>query len=169
VERAHYTLMSGWCPCYLDGMYDATRWFIVPFHHVVGSTTMSIFSWCGVWWKMMDDFLLVIVFFFFFSFVPEKVHDYSFFVFQFQFLFFWFFIFILIYFIKVLCFQFSPSITTCHMLFVSFRSLFFWFLIFFLDPFVKVLLFSILSFNQSSCCFIFFQFDPYFLYFFFFC
>jgi hypothetical protein len=107
----------------------------------------------GRWWMIFYWWSFL---FFFFSFVPEKVHDYSFFIFQFQSLFFWFFIFILIHFIKVLCFQFSPSITTCYMLFVSFRSLFFWFLIFFLDPFVKVLLFSILSFNQSSYCFIFF-------------
>jgi hypothetical protein len=63
---------------------------------------------------------------------------------------------------KNLCFQFS-------LLFFPIRSLFFWFLIFFLGSLLKFCWFSILSFNQSLCCFIVFNLALILLISFFFC
>ena len=66
-----------------------------------------------------------------------------------------------------ICFQFSPSISICYILFSPMRALLFWFLVFFLDHFVKVVLVFNSIIQSKFMIYYFFQFDPHSFNFFF--
>jgi hypothetical protein len=150
--------MSGWHYCFLGGACDVIRWSNLSFHCVLRSSTVFSFLWGSAWQRIMSGLLTTIIFF-----LPSFLSvlfslDFSIVVPMFFIAYFrpWSF------YKKNLCFQFS-------LLFFPIRSLFFWFLIFFLGSLLKFCWFSILSFNQSLCCFIVFNLALIFLISFFFC